>query len=87
MAVGGTWGKILHVDVTDGSTWVETPSDEVYLRLVGGRGLVAYLLLKHTPAGVDAAGPGERPHFCARRPAGQQPARRAAGTGWGRRAR
>lgn len=57
MAVGGTWGKILHVDVTNGSTWVETPPDEVYLRLIGGRGLVAYLLLKHTPAGVDALGP------------------------------
>ena len=57
MAVGGTWGKILHVDVTDGSSWIETPPDEVYLRLVGGRGLVAYLLLKHTPAGVDALGP------------------------------
>ncbi|MGE5603088.1 MAG: aldehyde ferredoxin oxidoreductase N-terminal domain-containing protein, partial [Nitrososphaerales archaeon] len=57
MAVGGTWGKILHVDVTDESTWIETPGDEVYLRLVGGRGLVAYLLLKYTPAGVDALGP------------------------------
>jgi aldehyde:ferredoxin oxidoreductase len=57
MAVGGTWGKILHVDVTDGSRWLETPGDEVYLRLIGGRGLVAYLLLRHTPAGVDALGP------------------------------
>lgn len=57
MAVGGTWGKILHVDITDGSTWLETPRDEIFLRLIGGRGLVAYLLLKNTPAGVNALGP------------------------------
>lgn len=57
MAVGGVWGKILHVDVTDGSSWIETPPDEIYLRLVGGRAMVAYLLLKNTPAGVDALGP------------------------------
>jgi aldehyde:ferredoxin oxidoreductase len=57
MTVGGTWGKILHVDVTDGSSWIESPGDEVYLRLIGGRGLVACLLLRHTTAGVDALGP------------------------------
>ena len=59
------------------------PPDEVYLRLVGGRGLVAYLLLKHTPAGVDALGPGERAHFCAGRAAGQQPPLERAARGGG----
>jgi aldehyde:ferredoxin oxidoreductase len=57
MAIGATWGKILHVDLTDGRQWLETPVDEVYTRLVGGRGLVAWLLLRHTRAGLDALGP------------------------------
>ncbi len=57
MAVGGTWGKVLHVELADGSTWVERPPDEVYLRLVGGRGLVAYMLMRYTRAGVDPLGP------------------------------
>jgi aldehyde:ferredoxin oxidoreductase len=57
MAIGGTWGKILHVDLTDGRQWLETPPEEVYARLVGGRGLVAWLLLRHTPAGLDPLGP------------------------------
>ncbi len=57
MMVGGTWGKILHVDLTSGKTWVETPPDDLYLKLVGGRGLVAYLLLRDLPAGADPLGP------------------------------
>ncbi len=57
MAVGGAWGKILHVDLTNGKTWVETPPDDLYLKLAGGRGLVAYLLLRDLPAGADPLGP------------------------------
>jgi aldehyde:ferredoxin oxidoreductase len=51
MAVGGTWGKILHVDLSTGKSWIETPADEIYLKLVGGRGLVSYLLLRDLPKG------------------------------------
>lgn len=57
MSIGGTWGKILHVDLTDGSTRVETPPDDLYLKLVGGRGLVAYLLLRDLPKGIDPLSP------------------------------
>lgn len=57
MAVGGTWGKFLHVDLTTGRQWVEEPPDELYLKLVGGRGLVAYLLLRDLPVGTDPLGP------------------------------
>ncbi len=57
MSVGGTWGKILHVDLTSGRTWIETLPDDIYLQLVGGRGLVAYLLLRHVPRGADPLGP------------------------------
>jgi aldehyde:ferredoxin oxidoreductase len=37
MAVGGVWGKLLHVDLTDGRQWIEEPSDEIYLKLLGGQ--------------------------------------------------
>ena len=57
MAVGGTWGKLLHVDLTEGKHWVEEPPDDVYLKLVGGRGLTAYLLLRDLPKDADPLGP------------------------------
>lgn len=57
MTVGGTWGKLLHVDLGKGKHWVEQPSDELYLKLVGGRALVAYLLLRDLPPGSDPLGP------------------------------
>lgn len=57
MSVGATWGKILHVDLTTKKTWIETPPDELYLKLVGGRALEAYLLLRDLPVGADPLGP------------------------------
>ncbi len=57
MSVGGTWGKFLHVNLTDRTQWIEEPSDEIYLKLIGGRGLVAYLLLRDLPVGADPLGP------------------------------
>ena len=33
MTVSGTWGKLLHVDLSTGKHWVENPSDELYLKL------------------------------------------------------
>ena len=57
MSVGGTWGKFLHVDLTSGKTWVETPPDEIYLKLIGGRALVAYLLLRDLAKNADPLGP------------------------------
>ncbi len=57
MTVSGTWGKLLHVDLSNGKHWVEQPSAELYLKLVGGRALVAYLLLRDLPPGSDPLGP------------------------------
>ena len=57
MTIGGAWGKILHVDLTSGKTWVETPPDDLYLKLVGGRALAAYLLLRDMPPAADPLGP------------------------------
>ena len=57
MSIGGVWGKILHVNLTDGRSWIEQLPDGVYLRLVGGRARAAYLLLRDLPAGADPLGP------------------------------
>ena len=57
MTVGGSWGKFLHVDLSEGKHWVEEPPEELYLKLAGGRALVAYLLLRDVPAGADPLGP------------------------------
>lgn len=47
--IGGTHGKILHVDLTSGDTRVERPDDDFYRLLVGGRAVVSYLLLRDLP--------------------------------------
>ncbi|MCS7040093.1 MAG: aldehyde ferredoxin oxidoreductase, partial [Caldilineales bacterium] len=57
MSIGGTWGQFLHVDLSTGRQWVESPSDALYLQLVGGRALVAYLLLRDLHVGADPLGP------------------------------
>jgi aldehyde:ferredoxin oxidoreductase len=51
--LGGTHGKILHVDLSSGEIRVEHPPEEVYRLLVGGRALVAYLLLRDLAPGID----------------------------------
>ncbi len=55
--IGGTHGKILHVDLTLGETWIERPPDDFYRLLVGGRAMVAYLLLRDLPAQTDPYSP------------------------------
>ncbi|MBP7693698.1 MAG: aldehyde ferredoxin oxidoreductase family protein [Anaerolineales bacterium] len=55
--IGGAHGKLLHVDLTTGAIRVETPPDEFYRRLVGGRAVVAYLLLRDLAPGADAFSP------------------------------
>jgi aldehyde:ferredoxin oxidoreductase len=55
--LGGTHGKILHVDLTLGETRVEHPPEEFYRLLVGGRAAVAYLLLRDLPKETDPFSP------------------------------
>ena len=50
-------GKILHVNLTDGSTWVEEPDRIWYRTYMGGRNIALYYLLKELPVGVDPLGP------------------------------
>jgi len=53
----GYCGKVLHVDLTGGKVEVEEPSEAFYRKYMGGSGMGAYYLLKHTPPGVDPLGP------------------------------
>ena len=53
----GYAGKILHVDLTNGTIEVEEPPEELYRTYLGGSALGMYYLLKNTPAGADPLGP------------------------------
>jgi aldehyde:ferredoxin oxidoreductase len=55
--VKGYGGRILHVDLTDGSTRVERLEEPTARALLGGNGLAARLLHNRVPAGVDAFDP------------------------------
>ena len=49
--------KILHVNLSDRTVEVETPSATFYRRYLGGRGFVAYYLLQQVPVDADPLGP------------------------------
>jgi aldehyde:ferredoxin oxidoreductase len=55
--LGGIHGKVLHVDLTTNEIRIETPPDELYTLLVGGRALVAYLLLRDLAPRTDPFSP------------------------------
>ncbi len=54
---GGTFGRVLVVDVSDGSSRVVEVPPSVTRAYLGGAGLGAWLLTELAPAGVDALGP------------------------------
>ncbi|MHB9033702.1 MAG: aldehyde ferredoxin oxidoreductase family protein [Anaerolineae bacterium] len=53
----GYTGKILHVDVTSHTSWVEEKDAEFYKKYVGGIGLAVRLLYENTPAKIDPLSP------------------------------
>jgi len=53
----GSWGRILHVDLTKGTTSVEQMDEATFRRHPGGRALIAHYLLKELPEGADPLGP------------------------------
>jgi len=53
----GYWNKILHVDLTAGTTRIEEPGDAFFRTYAGGRGLIGHYLLKYVPKGADPLGP------------------------------
>ena len=50
-------GKVLWVDLTHGSWFVESIPNEIYQKYLGGTGLGAWLLYRTIPAGADPLGP------------------------------
>lgn len=50
-------GKILHINLTDGTSWIEKPDELFYRTYMGGGCLGAYYLLKETKPGIDPLGP------------------------------
>jgi aldehyde:ferredoxin oxidoreductase len=55
--LGGTHGRILHVDLTLGKTQVEQPPKDFYRLLVGGRAVATYLLLRDLARETDPLDP------------------------------
>lgn len=66
----GYTGRILHVNLTDGSLEVEEPDEAFYRVYMGGSALGLYYLLKHTPAGADPFGPENTLTFALSGPTG-----------------
>jgi aldehyde:ferredoxin oxidoreductase len=53
----GYWNKVLHVSLSDRTTWIEEPGDAFFRRYGGGRGSIAHYLLRYVPRGADPLGP------------------------------
>jgi aldehyde:ferredoxin oxidoreductase len=50
-------GKILHVDLTNGTLDVETPEEAFYRKYMGGSAMGMYYILRDMPKGADPLGP------------------------------
>ena len=55
--MNGYNGKILRVNLSDGTISVDEPDESFYRRYLGGRGFISYFLLKELPRGTDALSP------------------------------
>ncbi|MBM3242396.1 aldehyde ferredoxin oxidoreductase family protein [Candidatus Poribacteria bacterium] len=52
--------KILRVNLTNKQMSIEEPDENFYRRYMGGRGFIAYYLLKELQAGIDPLGPDNK---------------------------
>ena len=50
-------GKILHVDLTNSTFWVEELSEAIYRKYLGGGALASYFMLRDMKPGIDPLGP------------------------------
>ena len=50
-------GKILHVDLTEGTLTVEEPDEAFYRKYMGGSAMGMYYILRDMPKGADPVGP------------------------------
>ena len=53
----GYWGRILRVDLNTGQISLDEHDAKFYRTYLGGRGIVAYYLLKEVPPDCDPLGP------------------------------
>src|SRR5258707_12279664 len=53
----GSWGKVLRVDLTKGTTSVQEMDEATFRRHPGGRALIAHYLLTELPVGAEPLGP------------------------------
>lgn len=58
-------GKILRVDLSQGTILVDEPEDNFYRSYFGGRGFISYYLLKEMKTGVDPLSSGNKLVFAA----------------------
>ena len=50
-------GKILHVDLTEGTLTIEEPTEAFYRKYMGGSAMGMYYILRDMPKGADPIGP------------------------------
>jgi aldehyde:ferredoxin oxidoreductase len=53
----GYWDRILHVDLSQARTWVESHGEAFWRRHLGGRSVIAHYLLREVPRDADPLGP------------------------------
>jgi aldehyde:ferredoxin oxidoreductase len=53
----GYTGRILRVDLSAGTTWIDEPDELFYRTYMGGWGFIAYYLLQETATGLDPFDP------------------------------
>ncbi len=53
-------GRVLHVDLSEGSCWPEVVGEQIYRKYLGGGPLASYFLFRDLPPGVDPLGPTNR---------------------------
>jgi aldehyde:ferredoxin oxidoreductase len=53
----GSWGRVLHVDLTDRRTWTEEVDEATQRKRPGGRAMIAHYLLTEVPPGADPLSP------------------------------
>lgn len=53
----GFRGRVLRINLSDRTVKTEEPGEKFFRRYLGGRGIIAYYLLREVPAGADPLGP------------------------------
>lgn len=66
----GFAGKVLHINLSDGTQTIERPAEEFYRKYWGGSTMGLYYLLKNTPAHADPLGPDNTLSFFVSAPTG-----------------